>query len=445
MFFKPIRVLCLALSVLVLIWSLSACRSPSFATDEITASGSAPTQEPWIEPLTYEARNFDEVRAMWLSQFDLFPICVNEGKQRRKSDYIRRVEQLLENVVSIGINTLFVQVRPNGDSFYPSALFPSSRYATGRIGAAFDYDPFSILLARAHGKGLSVHAWINPLRCFSEQDRATLTGEYPTLIWTENTSETKDVIVPVGGVWYLNPSREAARSLICDGAREILSLYTVDGIHIDDYFYPTTDPSFDSLSFAEYQKTGGKLSLGEFRRNATRQLVSELHRTVLAAGGGRLFGVSPAANLERNYHELYADVERWCADGILDYLCPQIYFGWEHDTLPFAETCDIFARLVEKNDIRLIVGMTLGKAYDGYYGKIDSYAGTGAREWIEHTDILSRCFSYTQKTERCNGVAFFSYQFFFSPADGSEISETAAERASLLPLLKEAKNKKQKI
>ena len=201
---------------------------------------------------------------MWLSQFDLFPICVNEGKQRRKSDYIRRVEQLLENVVSIGINTLFVQVRPNGDSFYPSALFPSSRYATGRIGAAFDYDPFSILLARAHGKGLSVHAWINPLRCFSEQDRATLTGEYPTLIWTENTSETKDVIVPVGGVWYLNPSREAARSLICDGAREILSLYTVDGIHIDDYFYPTTDPSFDSLSFAEYQKRAASSPSGSF-------------------------------------------------------------------------------------------------------------------------------------------------------------------------------------
>ncbi|MBQ8330978.1 MAG: family 10 glycosylhydrolase [Clostridia bacterium] len=425
---------------------LSACQPISFGEIDSEPSFSEPPRKAWQEAVTYEAKNYEIVRGLWISQFDLFPICVDGEKQRKEADYTRRAQQMIDNAASLGINTVFVQVRPNGDSFYPSELFPSSRYATGRIGSSFEYDPFSILLELAHKAELSVHAWINPLRCFSEGDRATLneaksSEAYRALLWS-NRSLYDDYIQPVNGIWYLNPAYKETRGLVCEGVAEILSRYNVDGIHIDDYFYPTTEQSFDAVAFAAYRSRDGTDSLGAFRREAINCLVKELWETVRAAGGNRLFGVSPGGNLERNYNELYADVAAWCAkDGYVDYLCPQIYFGWEHDTIPFAKACERFSALTANTSIRLIIGMTLGKAYDGYYGKEDSYAGSGKTEWIEHTDVLRRCFFYAEELTNGNGVAYFSYQYFFSPTDGTEIKETASERSGFVPLLKEDSKK----
>ncbi len=422
------RLICLAIFAIVLLllfflWQGIRSRGEIPSADDRATSASV---------AGYTAYNPSRMHAMWVSQFDLAPILLEDGVQREESDFRKRAERVMGNIASCGINTVFLQVRPNGDSFYPSALFPSSHYATGAIGADFAYDPFTILLDLAHREGLSVHAWINPLRLYTEGNRKRISEEYVHATWCE---EESDRAVLVDGVWYLNPAYPEARELISDGVREILSNYDVDGIHIDDYFYPTVSSDFDREAYAAY---GKKRSLADFRRDAISATVKELYKTVHLAEGERIFGVSPTGNNQRNYEELFADVGTWCAQkGYLDYLCPQVYFGLEHETHPFEKVAREFSDLIRADGIRLCIGMTLGKAYNGYYGREDPYAGSGATEWIDERDILVRSADRTEELLRCDGFAFFSYQYFFSPENGARIEATREEQEALIPLLKE--------
>lgn len=416
--------------LLCLVLFLSACET---TPSERVWDSSLPVAAPIPDEPAYEAKSFDPVKAMWLSQYDLSPLYLQNGKQRPQADYTQRIRQVCQNVASVGINTVFVQVRPNGDSLYPSALFPSSPYAVGTIGEAFAYDPFEILLKSAHEAGLSVHAWINPYRCFTEQNRQLLSGDCALLSLCDG-----DRMVRVGNTWYLNPAYDTNVQRITDGVSELLARYPVDGVHIDDYFYPTTGAEFDAKAYAAYKAGGGTLSLADFRRKRVSCMIRALWATVHSADGERLFGVSPGGNTARNYHELYADVAAWCAEGTLDYLCPQVYFGLEHATVPFLEVCHEFADMVRGTGVRLIVGMTLEKAHKGYHGTPDRYAGVGANEWIQHRDILSRCLLLAEELPECRGVAYFSYQFFFSPEDGVPPVSTEEERQTLLPLLRQA-------
>lgn len=385
------------------------------------------------EPVAYEALHHEWISAMWLSQFDLAPLMTEHGQMRQKADYTARIEQALENLRQNGINTLFVQLRPNGDSLYPSELFPSSAYAVGRTGAPFSYDPFSILLELAHEKELSVHGWINPLRLFSDSTKKELTGEYRHLDWCE---ENDGKAVLVGNTWYLNPAYEETRAYVAAGVAEILACYPVDGIHMDDYFYPTTDKAFDQAAYEQYRQNGGTLSLGDFRRDSINRLLSALYETVHHFSDNRMFGVSPSGNTKRNYEELYADAAYWCSHkGYVDYLCPQIYFGIEHETHDFQSVALQFDQMIKADGIDLYIGMTLEKAYKGYYGEEDQYAGSGKREWIENRDILARCLAATDELKQGNGVAFFSYQCLFSSQNGISVEATKKEWENLLPLL----------
>lgn len=391
-------------------------------TDESVSSSLATgtqTEENW-------AYTPSAVSAMWLSQFDLSPILLSEGRQREESDFRARVKRMMKNISKSGFNTVFLQARPNGDSLYPSALFPSSPYATGAIDTPFLYDPFDILVELAHKEGLSVHAWINPLRLYTKENEQRIRKDY---LHTAFCREDSDRASLVNGVYYLNPIYPEVRTLVAEGANELLSRYPVDGLHIDDYFYPTTDKSFDEASYRLY---GEGRTLGDARRDAVNALLKELYEVTHKEECGRLFGVSPSGNLKRNYEELFADVEEWCSrEGYLDYLCPQVYFGLSHETHPFERVTDEFCSLIRVDSIRLYIGMTLAKASDGYYGREDPYAGKGSKEWILHRDILSRSLKYCQSLPKMDGVAFFSYRFFFSPEDGSPIAATAEERENM--------------
>ena len=391
------------------------------------------------EPVYDEPTEDRETVAMWLSQFDLSPIMTENGTQREQKDYTQKIDATLDFLKQNGINTLFVQLRPNGDSIYPSELFPSSAYAVGRTGAPFSYDPFSILLSLAHEKGFSVHGWINPLRIFTDATKNALTEDYPHLSFCQEDDPRASL---VGSTWYLNPAEEEVRTLIAKGVREILQLYPVDGIHIDDYFYPTTDPFFDGISYESYRAGGGIFSLADFRRESVNRLVSLLYETVHTTRKNCQFGVSPSGNIQRNYEELYADVAYWCShEGYVDYLCPQIYFGMEHGTHDFSSVAEDFDRMIEVDGIELYLGMTLEKAYNGYYGKEDPYAGSGRREWIEHRDVLLRCLTSQESLTHKRGVAFFGFRCLVSPETTQEEEALREEWSHLLPhLLASQKN-----
>ncbi len=406
--------------IICAIFVLTSCQ-------KITESGKKQTSNNNTEAATQLP---DSVRAMWISQFDLTLMCLKDGKQRKKDEYLSRVSLMMARLLGMGINTVFVQLRPNGDSLYPSEIFPSSAYAVGILGADFEYDPFEILLNEAKRAGISVHAWINPLRLMKDSEISSISDKYLLGKWRKDKQFYGTRIVKVGDYCYLNPAYDEVREMIISGACEIMDNYAVDGIHIDDYFYPTTSKDFDATAYKEY---GDGISLEDFRRKNIKLLVSELSEATRSRG--KIFGVSPSGNTSRNYNELYADVETWCELGIVDYICPQIYFGIEHETFPFEKTVHEFEQMCSQNDIDLIVGMTLEKAQNGYNGIVDKYAGSGSDEWINNKDILARCFEITLNM-KCKGVAFFSYRLFYSPSDDSPVNETSDERKALIAAMK---------
>ena len=379
----------------------------------------------------YVAVNHSYMKAMWLSQYDLVDIYTHGGSQRDKNDFEKRIEGILDNVVSLGINTVIVQVRPFGDSIYPSDVYPMSAISVGAYGKKATYDSFAIIVEQAHLRGLSVHAWINPLRLMRPDEIEYIDGRYAVRKWYDKS--LGDMVSIVSGRLYLNPAYQSVRDLICEGIREIIDLYPVDGIHIDDYFYPTTDEDFDKIAYRNYFLSDGKMELAEFRREQVNSLVKQIYSTVKSANDSVLFGISPSGVMSNNYKLLYADVERWCReDGFTDYICPQIYFGFEHSTCAFDKVCDEFSSMIKNENVRLVIGMSLGKAASGY----DAYAGDGKYEWTRYKDVLRRSFLYTVSLDNCSGISLFSYQHFFDPISGLEIESTAEERKGLIPLIR---------
>ena len=259
-------------------------------------------------------------------------------------------------------------------------------------------------------------------------------SKYPIKSWYTETRGKKAYLPELNGRLYLDPAYPEVREMIINGIVEELSLYDFDGVHMDDYFYPTTDGSFDKASYEKYINEGGTKDLKNFRYENLNELVSGIYTAVKAQDERLLFGISPEGNISNVTDKAFADVYKWCSeDGYIDYICPQIYFGLEHATHPFDKIADQWSSVVKNRKIKLMIGMTLGKALS----KTDKWAGSGKDEWAMHTDILKRCLEYTRTVSNCHGVFVFCYQYFYEPSTAKEVMDTAEERNNFIPLLKE--------
>lgn len=433
------RLLALALAGLALLFA--ACgpdKPPEATTTAATAPATTPATTPAptpppettaFDPGSYTALNYPDMKALWLSQYDLSPIYLSGDAQRPQGDFTARMGKLLDNVAASGFNTVFLQIRPNADSMYPSQFYPASAYVTGQLGREGEYDPVAITVALAHERNLSIHAWINPLRGMAQEEIALVDSRYAIRRWYDSSQVTGKYLVAVGGRWYLNPAYSDVADLIVAGAEEALTRYPFDGLHMDDYFYPTTDPSFDNLAYSAF---GSGKSLADFRRGNINLLVRRLYDMTHASGQGRIFGISPAGNYETVYHSQYADIYTWCAnDGYVDYICPQVYFGLEHGSFDFQKVCKTYSDMIQTESVSLIIGMTFGKAYTGQ----DQWAGSGQNEWLEHKDVLARSLQTTQDLPHCRGISVFCYQYLFDPLSAAPIPETAQEWQNFRPIL----------
>ncbi len=382
----------------------------------------------------YEVLNYEDMKAIWLSQFDMNGVYMDQGQQRPEGSYRELLSVVLNNVKNNGFNTVIVQVRPNADSMYPSEYYPPSQYVVGAYGNAMHYDPFAILIDEAHALGLSVHGWINPLRCMSVNHIDLIDEKTMIAQWYKNGDTHGKYIVSVGNYYYLNPAYEDVRNLIINGAKEIAQNYNVDGIHMDDYFYPTQESDFDQMAFNTYRESGGTLNQADFRRQELNTLVSGIYSAVKSVDARIMFGISPAGNINNVYDLQFADVYTWCSeDGYVDYICPQVYFGMEHGTHDFVKVCNIWKDIIKNPSIDLIIGMTLSKAESGF----DQYAGSGQNEWKDNKDVLHRSLESTLDLERCKGISMFCYLYFYNPVTGVEAEATKQERDNFIPLLKE--------
>ena len=257
-----------------------------------------------------------EWRAVWVSYLEWAAMDFSSEDVFRAG-----AAQLLDNCVRLGLNTVLAQVRPFGDALYRSALFPWSHLCTGVQGQDPGFDPLDVLLQEAHARGLSVEAWINPYRLRSS-------AAMPPNLAAENLASTHpEWVCTVNGGLYLNPAESAAADYVVQGVAELVQNYAVDGIHFDDYFYPTTDESIDAAQFA----ASGAGSLASWRRENVTALVRAVHDTVKAADPTLRFGISPQGNPDNDENQQYSDVTAWLAaggeDAVIDYLCPQVYWG----------------------------------------------------------------------------------------------------------------------
>ncbi len=343
---------------------------------------------------SYRAVNYDTQKAVWFAYLDLDTMIANASE----SDFRGKISNAFLNVKLMGCNTVYVHVRAFADSYYNSALYPFAASYSGTAGVSPDYDPLEIMIDEAHNLGLSFHAWINPMRTTTKKRYAEISDSYIIKQWynSDSTNGTYLVYDSDTGYYWLSPAYSAVRELICNGVAEIVTNYDVDGIHIDDYFYPTTDKSFDKLAF----QLSGRDDLDQWRRDTVSLLVSDIYSTVKACNPSVEFGVSPQGNLDNNINKLYADIEKWCSEpGYLDYIVPQIYYGYK-DKLPFDSTAETWQSIVTNPSIKLVCGIAAYKI------------GTNT-EWSTG-DMLARQTNYICSLPGYSGCAYYRYGSLFA-------------------------------
>lgn len=362
---------------------------------------------------------FVETRAVWISYLEMNQLL----KGKTEKQFTAGIAGAFDNVKSFGLNTVIVQVRPFGDALYQSSYFPWSYTVTGTEGQDPGFDPLAVMVREAKERGLRIEAWINPYRIRAAGNTNALSSGNPARQWLD---KGKDGVIQYNGVLSYNPASSEARNLIVNGAAEIVRNYGVDGIHIDDYFYPTTDAEFDKAFYDAYRSGGGKLSLADWRRSNVEELVRGIYKAVKKENPNVLFGISPQSSVDNNYNFQYLDVKKIAgSEGFCDYVCPQIYFGYDNDTQPYKKTLQQWSDLVKGSPVKLYVGLAAYKV-----GAADSWAGNGKNEWVNHDNLLRKMVDDARKAEDYQGFALYRYDSLFNPE--STVSDTVKQESENL-------------
>ena len=345
----------------------------------------------------YQPVNYDEQKAIWFSYIDLAEFI--SGKS--KSEFKALISTALENVSNAGFNTVYIHVRAFEDAFYKSKLFPKTSYLGTQT-----YDPLKIIISKAHKLNLSVHAWINPFRCGNIATLESISDTYPIKKWYNDDEKNGKYIVSVDNdehLW-LNPAYSDVRQLVADGVLEIVENYNVDGIHFDDYFYPTTDKSFDKAAFKE----SGSTNLSDWRIENINKMVRLVYNSIKEKNKNIIFGISPQGNIENDYQLQFADVKTWCSEeGYVDYITPQVYYGYS-STSPYLETIKRWDKLKTNKNVRLVIGLA-------------EYKVISEDEYINNKGIIAEQIKDAKELSNYSGVAIYNYKNLFEADD--EFSE----------------------
>ncbi len=402
--FCTTAVLCIALVTMALIKEYG--KNGIENTDKIYASA-ATTGSIEVET---------ERRAVWFS-FDDY------GKTGKSEEEFRSmIAHKFSVCKKMKMTDIVVQVRPDADAMYPSKYFPWSYYASGKQGKSVSYDPLKIMVSEAHKRNLRIEAWINPYRVtLSSTDYSTLSSDNKARIW-HYSRVTKHYVLAYGGQLFFNPSVQAVRTLIINGVEEIVKNYDVDGIHMDDYFYPSFSTSdyktaFDAKQYKSYVKkckSNGDTpsSIVAWRRENVNKLVRGVYSAVKNTNPEVEFGISPAGNIDNltSKYKYYVDIEKWCNNtGYVDYIAPQIYWDFDYGTASFDKVLRRWGALCDTGKVRLYVGIGVYRTVPPLYG-----------QW-RNKNILKRQVQYSRKKSYCTGFYFFRYGSFVNGYNKTEI------------------------
>lgn len=395
----------------------SSQASSSKAASSVQASSEAQSPAKTTAPA-------NELRAVWISYLDLETMLKGKNESGAQS----AIDKAFNNVVNRSMNAVILQVRPFADALYQSNYFPWSRILTGTQGKDPGYDPLELMVASARARGLEIHVWINPYRILTSTSYSNLASGHIAREW--NAAGNDYTIAVDGKGIFFNPARKQVRDLIVDGVTELVANYDIDGVHYDDYFYPTTASSFDSKAYNEYKAGGGGKSLSAWRMENVNKLISATYSAVKAVDSSVQFGVSPNGNIDQNYSTLYADVKTWCKnEGYIDYIMPQLYYGFENASCPYEQTLKAWNDMITVKGIKFYPGLAVYKI-----GTTDQWAGAGSQEWLSTTTMLRRQVASARAYSMYDGFALYRYDSFINPAS-SVASRVATEMENLKAVL----------
>ena len=355
--------------------------------------------------------NTDEYKAFWFSYYD-YTAYRAKYKKRNATTFKKYFTQAVKKGKSLGMNCIIVHVRPFGDAMYKSKYFPWSKCISGKQGKNPGYDPLKIMTQVAHANGMKIEAWINPYRVASgSTNYKKLSTKNPARKW-HNKKKTRRNVLAYKGSLYYNPAKAQVRNLIVNGVKEIVENYDVDGIHMDDYFYPAFSSSnvnsaFDAKEYRASTMAKGKQNIVSFRREQVNMLVKAIHSAVKSIDPSVTFGISPAGNIDNltSRYSYYVDINKWLnSSDYVDYICPQIYWGFKHPYAKFDRVTNRWMNAAKSKKVKVYIGIAVYRA-----GHNIGAGSAERREWRSDANILKKQVQYARK-KGCDGFAFFDYQ-----------------------------------
>ncbi len=285
--------------------------------------------------------------------------------------------KIVDRAKELNLNALVLQVRTSADALYPSDIEPWSEYLTGEQGRAPApfYDPLKLWIDESHKRGIELHAWFNPYRARHTQAKSPLAA-------THIANRIPSAVKSYGGFLWMDPGEAAASNQTLSVILDVVSRYDVDGVHIDDYFYPypvpvpgtvvpATSPDDtpapvvelpfpDDPSWQSYVAKGGKLARDDWRRQNVNTLIEKIYQGIHREKNWVKFGISPFGLPKPNlrpqgisgfsqYDKLFADAELWLQNGWLDYFTPQLYWPINQTAQAFGTLLDYWANQNKAN------------------------------------------------------------------------------------------------
>ena len=378
---------------------LSSCASETVsrtAIQSLTSDVPSPTGYSIINPDS-------EVRGVWIaSVFNIdYPSQTDLSADKLKGE----IDDIIATCKSIGLNTVFFQVRPSCDALYDSDIFPVSTSLSSSGSLAFD--PLKYFVSEAHKNNIFLHAWVNPLRItVSANSEGKLPQNSPAVMHPEWTIKYAD------GKLYFDAGLPEVRDLVADGVREIVTKYDVDGVVFDDYFYPYPSGSADFGDSASYKKYGENFdSKADWRRNNINLLVKQCYDTVKEVDSDCLFGVSPGGVWQNDngsnggsdtrgfetYNSLYCDTLAWVKGGYVDYISPQIYWNFNSSITPYGHLTEWWNKQLDGT------GVDLWVSHGAYF------YDEGTSAWKNPQGEMKKQVEFAREVLSYRGSMFYGY------------------------------------
>jgi uncharacterized lipoprotein YddW (UPF0748 family) len=278
-----------------------------------------------------------EFRGVWVATVENIDWPSRRGLSTEEQE--REMIAILDKCVELNLNAVVFQVRTQADALYVSKLEPWSEFLTGKMGQAPKpyYDPLQFAVDEAHRRGLQLHVWFNPYRVRVPSAKTAASSDHASIAHA-------DIVREYGKYLWLDPGEPAAENYFIAVLNDVVKRYDIDGVHIDDYFYPyqvkddagKIVPFPDEESYARAQAKGTKLNRDDWRRQNVDHLIERMYREVKKAKPWVMVGISPfgiwrpgnppgIVGLDQ-YSTLYADARKWQQEGWLDYFTPQLYW-----------------------------------------------------------------------------------------------------------------------